>query len=187
MKNTQVKSIAQFGIFFSLVLVMALIPNVGFITVGVVGFTTIHAVTIIFILLTKREQILKHSLIYGFLFGLSSWMVAMMRAASVVELLFRNPLVSVLPRTIFGLSVAALFLVLSKIIRNRKVTYGVVALMATALHTFMVIVALSLVGGWAKGLETAFQTIMSVNFVFEAIVAVLLATTAVIPLRKAIR
>lgn len=72
MKNTQVKSIAQFGIFFSLVLVMALIPNVGFITVGVVGFTTIHAVTIIFILLTKREQILKHSLIYGFLFGLSS-------------------------------------------------------------------------------------------------------------------
>lgn len=83
--------------FSATVLLLSLIPNLGFIKIGPVSFTIIH----IPVLLSVMFLPFLESLFVGFVFGISSLMAAFLYGTAL-DVPFQNPAISVLPRMIFA-------------------------------------------------------------------------------------
>ena len=100
-KKLSVYELVLTSIIGAVILILAFVPNVGFIQVlPGVAVTIIHIPVIIgAFILGWREN-----LFLGAIFGLSSLLVAATRPTSAFDLAFINPLVSVLPRMLFGVS-----------------------------------------------------------------------------------
>ncbi|MPN22244.1 hypothetical protein SDC9_169627 [bioreactor metagenome] len=103
------------------------------IQIGPVALTILHIPVIIAAILFQVEG----GLIVGLTFGLTSWFVAATRAATPIDLLFVNPLVSVLPRVLFGIA-AGLLAQWSVKIKHQAVRYGGLAFFSTLLHSLLV-------------------------------------------------
>ncbi len=116
----RVKDISLLAIFMALIFMMALVPFLGYIQIFIVGFTTIHAVVIVFILL-KNEW--KYAFFGGLFFGLSSMLIAFLRPSTPLDQLFQNPLVSVLPRVLFGLATLAFYRLFITVTKRKVVFY----------------------------------------------------------------
>jgi uncharacterized membrane protein len=80
---------------------LAIVPNLGIITIGPVSLTIMHIPVILAGIVFGFQS----AVITGVTFGISSMFVAMTRGVTPVDLLFINPVVSVLPRLLFGISV----------------------------------------------------------------------------------
>lgn len=184
MKRTNkdlVRNIALTGVFAGLIFAMTFIPQVGYIQYGTsLDFTTLHAVTIMFILLTPKRHMWKFGIIFGTIFGLSSLALAAQRGNPI----FINPLISVMPRVLFGAIVGLLgqFALTQKVRINKSkqmVFSAVIAAVSTLAHTVMVLLAIQLFAN-LDGFE-AFAYLMqiaaTINMPLEILVAVLLALT----------
>src|SRR5690554_505242 len=106
MKDQRVKDLTLTSMFSAIVLIMSLVPFLGYIPIvpGTVAAVIIHIPVIIavFILPTRN------SLLVGLVFGLGSLAVSFIRPETPLDYVFRNPLVSVLPRVLFTLASAYL-------------------------------------------------------------------------------
>lgn len=184
MKETNrdlVRYISLTGIFTGLIIAMTFIPQVGYIQYGTsLDFTTLHAVTIMFILLAPKKHMWKFGIIFGTIFGFSSLMLAAQRGNPILI----NPLISVMPRLLFGAITGLLgqFILNEQVRRNRTkhmVLAAVIAAVSTLAHTVMVLVAIQLFAN-LEGFE-AFKYLMqiaaTINMPLEIAVAVLLALT----------
>ena len=139
MKSLTVKEINQLGLLMAMVLVMAWVPYLGYISIGPISVTLIHIPVLIAGLLFG----IKGGALTGFTFGISSMMIAMIRPAAVTDVLFVHPLVSVLPRVLFGLIAG-----LGKSLLEGTTKKGIPILWcigATLIHTVVVMSALYLV------------------------------------------
>ena len=125
------------ALFITVVLVMSLVPNFGIIQIGLIAIQVIHIPVIIAGLVLG----FKSGVLNGFVFGVSTLIVALTRASSPFDLLFVNPLVSVLPRIIFGISIGALAGLLGNFIKNDIVKYGSVAFLSSLIHSIAVFIA----------------------------------------------
>ena len=97
MKNNRIHLMAIDAMFIALIGIFAFVPFLGFITLGPVSFTTIPILVFIgaYIFGWKR------GLIYGIAFGLFSLFKAL-TVPGTFDYFFINPLISVLPRAVFG-------------------------------------------------------------------------------------
>ena len=97
MKNNRIRLMAIDAMFIALIGIFAFVPFLGFITLGPVSFTTIPILVFIgaYIFGWKR------GLIYGIAFGLFSLFKAL-TVPGTFDYFFINPLISVLPRAVFG-------------------------------------------------------------------------------------
>jgi len=86
------------GVFGAIIMLMAFVPQLGFITFGLVALTIIHIPVLIGGYFGGKKVTLGLALI----FGIASMSQALIRPVTVVDILFQNPLVSVL--TTFGIS-----------------------------------------------------------------------------------
>ncbi len=120
----KVKDLALTAIFMAVVFMMAWIPFLGYVQFFVVGFTTIHAVVIAFILI-KDEW--KYAFFGGLFFGLSSLLIAFIRPSSPLDYLFQNPLISVLPRILFGFATLFIYRFLKVVAIKTVVFYSFIA------------------------------------------------------------
>lgn len=99
MKNFSTKELTLTAVLTAIVLVMGLVPAFGFIPLTpMVGFTIIHIPVLVGAYFGGR----KVGGFLGLVFGLTSLFVAFTRPSGLLDPIFTNPLVSVLPRFLFG-------------------------------------------------------------------------------------
>lgn len=179
------KEITITSIFIAITLVLALIPNIGIIQIGVVSITIMHLPVILAALTLSRKQ----TLIIAFVFGLSSWFVALTRAVTPMDILFQNPLVAIIPRVLFGLA-ASYLAELFKGNNNVRVIFT--SIVSTLIHTILVLTAVVIAGpeifgvaDFSSGLTSLWLliiTVMATNGILEMIIAAIL----MLPLSKAV-
>ena len=138
MKNTRELTLNAF--FIAITVLFAVVPNLGILQVGVLSITILHIPVIIAGLVLG----MKAALINSFAFGLSTLFVALTRGSGLLDPLFRNPLVSVLPRLAFGLTVGLTYNLVKKMTQNFTIQATIVAVVSTFAHSIFVLGALFL-------------------------------------------
>ncbi len=184
MNQSKIKDLTLVSVFIAIIILFATVPMIGFVQIGAVAITTVHIPVILGITLlgTRRGGV-----ILGLTFGLSSLFVALTRASTPVDLLFQNPIVSVLPRLLFGMFVAEAYIQMKKFVKVNAVNVTVVAAVSTFIHTVLVLVPL-----YYFGLEmfsgtplTAFiSSVVLANGIIEIIAAGLVVPLVFLPVNK---
>ncbi|MCF7926940.1 MAG: ECF transporter S component [Candidatus Izimaplasma sp.] len=185
MKNSKTYEITTISIFTALIILMATVPWLGYITIGPVSLTIIHIPVLIAGMFGGR----KVAVSLGLVFGLSSLAIAYLRPTTPIDLLFQNPLISVLPRIIFGLALYEIYRFFSKLINEEITAISISMVVSTIVHTTLVLVPLYLFG--ATTIENIFGDIALMPFIWaifvsngflEALAAALIGT----PILKAL-
>lgn len=180
---SQTQKLTFSAMFIAIILLMALVPWLGFITIGVVSITIIHIPVLIAALSFKD---LKLAVIAGSTFGIMSWIIALTRPVTPVDLLFQNPLISVVPRILFAVIAFYLFILLSKFIKNTFFAIGITAAIATLCHSVMVLFLLYIFGQemFPGTFMTLLLSVVFSNGWIEMIIAFFITPPIVTALRK---
>lgn len=133
------KNIALIGALSALVVVLG-ITRLGFLSLSpTVSLTIIHIPVILCAFLAG----LPGGIVCGAVFGIFSLVQGAINPTGALDPLFVNPLVSVLPRMLFGAAAWGLFKIISFIPKiPRGITAGVAAFLSTLMHTCLVIGAI---------------------------------------------
>lgn len=106
MKRKNMFEFVLTALFGSIILVLSLIPSIGYIMIFPgVSVTIIHIPVLIGAAFLK----LKNTVVLGLFFGIGSLLVALMYASQPFDLAFRNPLISILPRILFAVAAFYIF------------------------------------------------------------------------------
>lgn len=167
------------AIFIAIISVMAWVPQLGYIQIfPTVGITIIHIPVIIGALVYKRS-----GLVLGTAFGLSSLFVALTRPTTPIDFLFQNPLVSVLPRIVFGVVIFYLYKFFMDKIQNKNIAIALTAFLSTLIHSVLVLSMIYLFGidllGGSSAALGVIGTILVSNASIEALVAVLVGVPVI--------
>ena len=187
MRDLRVKEMTTAGIFGAIILALSLIPapwgaTMGFIRVGFspVELTIIHIPVIIGgIFGGKRVAIM-----LGAMFGVGSLLAAIIYGG-VFAPFFYNPLVSILPRILFGYFIYLFYRVLSKYIKNPTVSMTLTMALSTIAHSLMVLTLLFLFAFTTDTYQSVFPDYGLIAFLLfflgwnaflEVVIAVLVGT-----------
>src|SRR5690554_5088501 len=175
--SMNVKEITINAMFIAIIAIMALIPNLGIITVGPISITILHVPVIV----AGIAFGMKSALISSAAFGFSTMFVAMTRAVTPVDVLFANPILSVLPRIAFGLMIVFIFNLVKNIKFNENITIGITAFVSTIFHAIFVLGILYFFLGFSGDLLSQINewlvfvfSIVFTNTLIEGVAAVLL-------------
>lgn len=191
MKNISKATIdlTKLAIFSAIIILLTFTP-LGYIPLGSVSATIIHIPVIIgsIILGTKYGAIL------GSVMGFFSLSRAAVMPTSPLDVLFLNPLVSVLPRILLGITAASVFIWLKKLLKNKKISnplsIGISAACATIVNTVTVLSLLVLL--YKDEIQIASSSVLSfivgsifaINGIIELVSAVALSIPISIALLK---
>lgn len=175
------------AMFIAITAILALVPNLGIIQIGGISMTIIHIPVIVAgIVFGFRSAV-----ITSLAFGVSSLVVALTRGATPVDMLFINPIVSVFPRLLFGLSVSAVWNMINKFKIQQDVQVGITAFITTLLHAVFVLTILAIFLGLDGSIFDQFNAVIAFvlyvivqNTIFEAVLAVILSMPLVRVLKK---
>ncbi len=164
MKRNDVYYLGLTGIFSAIIVLMTVVPQVGFITLApLASVTLLHIPVLIGVFLMPR----KYGALLGLVFGLAS-MIRSFIPTGPLDFAFQNPLVSVLPRILFALAASYIFDGLKWI--NAKFKYGDVI-------TFGIVTSITLFGlyyaanalsnwvGWSMGWLAPVALLLGLIFV----------------------
>lgn len=131
MKKTDLREFIGIALFIAIISVMAAIPQIGYIKVPFLPFD----ITLLFVPVLVGSALYgkKGALILGLCFGLSSLAVAWLRPSTPFDLVFRNPLISVLPRVLFTI----IFLYLLD--ATKKVRPHIIGILVSVVFTVMLV------------------------------------------------
>ena len=137
-RHATIRSMTNDAIFLALIVLMTFVPYLGYISIlgGVITFTLLHLPVI----LGASLMGWKRGALYGLAFGFFNWIRALTAATSPFDMLFMNPLISILPRFLFGL-IAGLLFELLRFVKKETAKRGVSAFLAalsTVIHTVLV-------------------------------------------------
>lgn len=114
MQNTAFKKnlkIAQYALFSAIVIAMNFVPYIGYISYGGLSITLIHIPVIVGACVLGVSG----GLTLGTVWGVSCLIKAVLAPPTPLEgIIFRNPIVSILPRILMGLFAALVFKALKK-------------------------------------------------------------------------
>lgn len=137
MKNKRVKiqEISLDAIFLALIILMTFTP-IGFISIPPVSATLLHIPVLIGAYLFGKGK----GFMYGTFFGLMSLIKAFISPVSILDPYFQNPLVSILPRALFGYFSGLIFEIVRIHIKNikEKVVSMVICFIMTIFHSVLV-------------------------------------------------
>ncbi|WP_159648926.1 ECF transporter S component [Erysipelothrix aquatica] len=186
----KVRDITMNAMFIAITLILALVPGLGMINIGFVSITIMHIPVIIAGLVLGA----KAALINATAFGVAAMFIAATRPVGVFDVLFVNPLVSVLPRIIFGLSIVVVASLMKRLTKNFVVVASVTSVVATLVHTVAVLLAMYIAATGSASPEilaaaptSALVLIGSVllsNGIFEIIASVVIAVPTSVALNK---
>lgn len=186
--NTSLKTerMVSYALFMAIIIIMSVVPFLGFIQIPPLALTIIHIPVIIGTILYGW----KAGLLFGTTFGLTSLFVAMTRG-SATDLLFINPLISVVPRILFGLAIAPIYQFFSKIIKNHSLGIGVSAFVSSMVHSILVLTAITIYlsvksdAGFTLGsFQQLILAIIGTNVIVEAVVSALTSAPIVTVLKR---
>jgi uncharacterized membrane protein len=144
--NKHVKTIVVIGALSALIIVLGL-TNLGFIPwFSGASITILHIPVIIAAVLEG----LVPGCIVGAVFGIFSMIRAITSPTGPIDVFFKNPLVSVLPRILFAVAAYFIFIGFFKLLgqkrkSNRVIAAGLAAFLSTLAHTVFVISALYII------------------------------------------
>lgn len=176
------------SMIIALIALMGFIPFLGFIPLGAgVSITIMHLPVLLGAVLLNP----KSATLFGFTFGVVSLLVVLTNPTpQPTDLFFINPLISVLPRILFGLIAGVVFLFAKKVKGPLQlVTLSGAALIATILHTILVLTMLWLFEG-AAFVETFGNIINFIGFILglngliEAVLAAIIIPTLYVALHQ---
>lgn len=137
----------------------------------------------------------KVGLMLGTVMGLTTLSKAILAPVSPLDVLFINPLVSVLPRALMGLITAYIFISIKKVVKKPGASIGIAAAVASVANTVFTLGSLVLI--YANKIEailkelqipgtvTAFiMGIITTNGIAEIVVTVILVIPVVLALKK---
>lgn len=176
------------------VVILFSITAIGYIRLGIVSITTIHIVVLVFCYLTG----FKYSYIYGLYFGMTSFLVSW-TSGTGLDIIFRNPLVSILPRLVFALLAGFIFDLIKRksSVKNKGLYLATASGALTIFHTLMVCLMLFTFGknqilelygidstnvNAGKTLQLFFGGLMLTSMIPETIAAVILTPLVALPL-----
>jgi len=110
MRNNRTQEMIVYAMFIAILAILSFTP-LGYFSLGGVSITLVHIVVLIAAFLLG----LKGGIIIGLLFGIFSMLRAWVAPNAIADYIFRNPLVSVLPRVLFGLLAGAFAELLKKV------------------------------------------------------------------------
>ncbi len=146
MKNRKkILSICIDAMFLALIVLMAFTP-IGFIPLPTISVTIIHIPVLIGAYLFGRRR----GALYGLFFGAVSCIKSLQAVSSILDPFFQNPIVSVLPRLIFGYLAGLTFDIIKKFIPKQGIQQVVVIIASFALtlvHSVLVLGTLGLIYG----------------------------------------
>lgn len=163
------KDLVFTALFMGIVFMLGLWPNLGFIEIGPISVTIIHIPVIIGAIFLGS----KSGILIGLAFGIGSFMNSMTSGVLFAPV-FANPLVSVLPRIIFGFVTYYIYKAVSTVIKNKTIQYGVSAGLATLTHTLMVLPLLFYFGLGQTGIKTVLENAYG-GQILKFIIGVLIA------------
>ena len=174
----KVKDITTNALLIALIVVMAIVPQLGFISLFGVALTLIHIPVLIGALLFP-----KYGWVYGLTFGLTSLFVALTRPVTPIDLLFQNPLVSVLPRLAFGALIPVVYTLSKRLTSSKNIQLGLTTASMTLVHgvfvlSMIAVFGVELLGGSQVALQVIGGVLLS-NSVPEALVAVMVVVPIV--------
>jgi uncharacterized membrane protein len=182
-----VRQLTQFSLLLALEIILGVTP-LGLIMIPPVAITLLHIPVIIGAIVMGPVV----GMMLGGVFGIIAMIKATMVAVSPIDLMFSpflsgNPIGSIficlIARILLGLFAGLLFKALRPVSQNNIWSIGISALVATILHTIMVLGGLWLFFQ-AFPFITVFATIASLNGGLEVLAAALIAVPVCKPLLK---
>jgi uncharacterized membrane protein len=184
----RIQNLTVNAMLIALIALMGFVPFLGFIPLGAsVSITLIHLPVLLgAALLSTRSATL-----LGLSFGLVSLLVVLTNPTpQPIDLFFVNPLISVLPRILFGLFAGVLFSFTRRFASLQQ--YGLLsifAFLATVFHTVLVLSMLWLFAsaeltGLFGNLVQFIWYILSLNGLIEAVLSALLIPILTLALRR---
>lgn len=175
MRDNRVFEMTFTAIFAALIVVLAVVPQIGYIQLfGIAAITIIHIPVLIGGIFGGR----KVAISLGLVFGLSSLFVALTRPAAPTDFVFQNPLVSVLPRILFGYVLYEVYLLFKKFINVKYLDITLSMIVSTFLHTLLVLVPFYLFGrsalaevGFVGNMFTLIIGVVITNGIMEMLLA----------------
>ena len=164
-EKSKIFDIAVLGLLVAMMLIMAVTP-LGTIPIGAISITIAH----IPILLATLMLGLSQGLTIAFIFGLFSMSVAYLAPTTILDPLFQNPLISILPRLMIPITTYYVNKLFSKTNRTLQTTIAVVV--GNLTNTFFVYLSMYLF------VRTKFETIMNKS-ALSAILSLVSTTTLI--------
>ena len=179
----------------AILLLMGLIPSLGFITINpAVSFTIMHIPVLVGAFLFGWRG----GLYYGFLFGFLSFWQASANPTGILDPFFQNPLISITPRLMFGLLAGIGFTLIQTLLKTVWIQRSVLAMFAaifTVMHTLLVLGIMGLLQGQnvlealaGIGFNETYWTfillVLSLNGIWEALIAFFLLPTLAVASSK---
>jgi len=144
MRDKRIRDLVFLAVFSSIIILMSFVPFLGFIPIPLLGvpITLIPIPVVIGAVFLKR----RYAWVLGLVFGLCSLIVSYLMGVNPIDELFRNPLVSVLPRILFGFLAFEYFNIFSRTILPKKAVYAISSALAVLSHTVLVMIPLIFFG-----------------------------------------
>lgn len=190
MKNKQrILLMTTYALMIAIIAMMGFFPFLGFITINTASITLIHIPVLIGAYVLKG----KSGLILGSSFGVISYLVVLTAtAAGPADLLFLNPMISIFPRILFGLSITLVYSLMDIFLKNKvinKIALSMISFLLTMLHTTYVLTMINFFEG--SFIETTFGSlagfiwsILLTNGFIEALLAALIVPSVVLVLTR---
>lgn len=189
MRNKQIKDIVFFSILAALIIILV-VTGAGFIYIGTFAYVTILHIPV---LIGSHVLGKKYGILLGFIFGLTSMIQAFMTLG--INAPFTNPILSVLPRMVFGFIVCPLYNIIVSKVKNKNISCGITFALSTFFHTILVVFLLFVVGKtgffFYSGshpyiVDTGVLVFMSACFTLNSLIEVLLAVLLACPIARAL-
>ena len=187
MKDKFISSIVRNAIIIAIIGVMSYVPYVGYITVGPISITTIHIAVLFFAWMFGWRE----GLVAGLAFGMFSLFKALSMPSGAIDYLFINPIVSVLPRLLFGFISGLVFDVL-RLVKQPRVRFLADVIVVPVMTLFHSLLTLSILYGMyhtsdALSSFSYFQiigTILTINGAIEIGSATVVVPLLILPLKQ---
>lgn len=189
-KNKNLFQMTMMSMIVALLIIQTFIPIFGYIPLGPIDVTIVHITVILTAVLFGP----KIGLTVGTIWGSLSLLRAFMQPTPF-NIVFLNPLVSVLPRLIVGWVSAVLFLLLKDRL-SKRLSYAITAGIGSLTNTVLVLGSIYLFASelYANALgipETALLgalgTIVITNGIIEVIASIIILPLIAIPLEKVLK
>lgn len=188
-----VKELTLLAVFTAIIMLQTFVPNLGYIRFALVDFTIIHVTVIIgaCVLGWKKGAIL------GGVWGISS-MIYAYSTPGLLNPLFYNPLIAVVPRIFVGLVAGFVFELFKNKAKHAIILSGAgiagtltnTILVLSALYFFgydFLFKALNLTQGATDPVLTFILSLVTTNTLFEILIAAIVVPAVVTPLRRLVK
>ncbi len=194
MRDKKVLEMTTIAMFTAIIAVMSFVPWLGYITVGGVAITLIHIPVLIGGIIGGKRVAITLATVFGVLSMIRSFITP-----DALNIFFQNPLVSVLPRILFGIALWYVYVgikwlitkILSRKNKDQKISKGgelaIISVsfgISTLIHTVLTLIALYLFAFQSTRFTDIFGSMSVLNFIWailllngfiEALLAVFIA------------